>query len=186
MTLSKNNFKNKKVNIVYEGKFIRFVKLAEWEFVERVNCTAIVIIVAMTHDYKVVLTEQYRPPVKRKVIEFPAGLVNDEAEKESIFAAAKRELFEETGYEAKRMIKLITGPVSSGFTSDRVTILKAVDIKKAGPGGGDMLENITVYEIPLAQVESWLVQMQKKGRLVDPKIYAGLYFLNKSRKVKNC
>ena len=151
---------------------------------ERTNCTAIVIILAMTKDHKVIFTEQYRPPVKSKVIEFPAGLVNDETENESIFEAAKRELFEETGYEAKRMVKVLAGPVSSGFTSDMVAVLKAVDITKRGRGGGDALENIRVHEVPLKKVESWLKEMQKKGCLVDPKVYAGLYFLHKNGKAK--
>ena len=184
MTLSKNSFKNKKISVIHEGKYIRFLKLGRWEFVERTNCTSIVIILAMTDDRKVIFTEQYRPPVKKKVIEFPAGLVNDESRNESIFTAAKRELLEETGYRAGRMVRLLDGPVSSGFTSDMVTVLQAKDIKKAGPGGGDKLENIAVYEVPLAKAESWLAQMQKKGRLVDPKVYAGLYFLNKNGRTK--
>jgi hypothetical protein len=34
-----------------------------------------------------------------------------------------------------------------------------------------------VHEVPLEQVEFWLIEKQKEGFLVDPKIYAGLYFL---------
>ena len=89
--------------VIKEGKFIRFVRRGEWEYFERNNCSAIVIIVAMTRQRKVLFVEQYRPPVGKKVIEFPAGLVNDRGleKKESILRAARRELFEETGYRAK-------------------------------------------------------------------------------------
>ncbi len=171
----------KKKMIIHQGRFIRFIQAAEWEYVERSNCTGIVIIVPITDDHKVVFVEQFRPPVNKKVIEFPAGLVNDRGEKkkESILTAAKRELIEETGYQAKKVVKLLEGPVSSGLTSDQVTMVMATGLKKIGQGGGDETEGITVYEIPLKKVEVWLKQQEQKGYLIEPKIYAGLYFLCK-------
>lgn len=171
--------------IVASGRFIRFVKDGEWEYFQRHNCRGIVIIVAMTQDKKVVFVEQYRPPVGKKVIEFPAGLISDQKKyrNESIVTAAKRELFEETGYQASRMKVLLQGPVSGGASSDMVTMLLAGDLKKIGVGGGDHTENITVHEVPLVQTESWLRKQEKKGFLIEPKIYSGLYFLNKYNKV---
>ena len=157
------------------------LKDRRWEFVKRNNCTGIVIILAKTDDDRILFVEQYRPPVKKKVIEFPAGLINDLNIKknESVITAAKRELLEETGYRAKKMVKMITGPVSSGLTSDLVTFVMACGIKKVSRGGGDAGENITVHEIPFKKVEGWLKSMMDKGYLLDPKIYAGLYFFNK-------
>jgi len=165
--------------VLHEGRYIRFVKEGGWEFVERSNCTGIVIIVAKTDDDRVIFVEQYRPPVRKKVIEFPAGLVSDEhgLKGESLESAAIRELFEETGYRAKRMKKFLTGPVSGGSTSDLVTMVRAYGLKKTGKGGGDSTENITVHEVPLSNVERWLKQKEKKGYLLEPKIFAGLYFL---------
>jgi ADP-ribose pyrophosphatase len=167
--------------IIVEGKFIRFVQKGEWEYAERINCTDIVIILAMTDDKKVILIEQFRPPVDKNVIEFPAGLVNDREghKKESLFMAAKRELFEETGYGAKRIVKIMVGPVSAGFTPDTVTIVRALGLEKKGGGGGDEFENITIHEIPLSSVDAWLKRKEKEGCLVEPKVYAGLYFLKK-------
>ena len=175
------NPKQKKAIILKEGKFIRLLTKWGWEYVERNNCSGIVIILAVTDDQRVVLTEQYRIPVNRKVIEFPAGLVNDLNHKyiESLKTAAQRELLEETGYRAKKMTKVVDGPVSGGFTSDLVTLFKAEGIRKIHKGGGDHTELITVYEVPLEKVDDWLVQKRKEGCLVDPKIYAGLYFLKK-------
>lgn len=168
--------------VIQEGKYIRFWRQGTWEFVERSNCTAIVVILAMTKERKVILTEQYRIPVQSNVIEFPAGLVNDlgAKKKESILTAAKRELWEETGYRAKRMQKVLEGPVSGGFTVDKLTIVRALDIKKVGAGGGDETENIKVHEVPLDKVPQWLRKMEKAGCLVDPKVYAGLFFLNQN------
>ena len=93
-----------KQKVLYEGRFLRFARKGDWEYVQRNNCSAIVIIVAVTEDDHVVFVEQYRPPVDKIVIEFPAGLVNDfgKKKKESNYCAAKRELLEETGYQAKK------------------------------------------------------------------------------------
>ena len=170
--------KRAKPQIVAEGKYLRFVKKAGWEYVQRNNCTGIVIIFAMSDDGKVVFTEQYRPPVNCRVIENAAGLVNDQSKKESFSTAARRELLEETGYKAKKMVQIVHGPVSGGLTSDLVYIFLAKGLKKISNGGGDHTENIKVHEIPLKQVPQWLRQKEKEGCLVDPKVYAGLYFFS--------
>src|SRR5215217_1288754 len=87
---------------IAEGKRVRLVRRGDWEFVTRKKSSGIVAIVAVTDDYKLVLVEQYRPPVAKSVIELPAGLAGDEAghEQEDLLTAARRELLEETGYEA--------------------------------------------------------------------------------------
>ncbi len=159
---------------------MRLVKKGEWEFVERNNCSGIVIIVAMTDDQKVIFVEQYRPPVDKRVIEFPAGLVNDHChlKTESLLTAAKRELLEETGYQAQRMVELLKGPVSSGSSGDIVTMVLATGLKKVALGGGaDEFESIIVHEVDLKDVDAWLKRMENKAYLVEPKIYTGLYFL---------
>lgn len=60
--------------ILHEGDFLRLIREGEWEYIERNNCRGIVIILAMTDDERVILVEQYRQPVHKRVIEFPAGL----------------------------------------------------------------------------------------------------------------
>ncbi|MBI5415697.1 MAG: NUDIX hydrolase, partial [Candidatus Omnitrophica bacterium] len=158
---------------------IRFLRHDGWEYVERNNCRGIVIILALTEENKIVLIDQYRAPVRNRVVEFPAGLISDEPRyhKESIASAAKRELLEETGYRARRIVKLLAGPVSSGFTADIVTVVRAYGLRKVAQGGGDHTESIRVHEVPLAKVEQWLKQMSRKGYLIEPKVYMGLFFL---------
>ena len=168
-----------KQKIIHEGEFLRFIRQGRWEYTQRNNCSAIVIIAAMTEDDHVVFVEQYRPPVNKRVIEFPAGLVNDRGhkKKESNLSAAKRELLEETGYCAKKWVKILEGPVSSGSSADMVTMYLADNARKIAEGGGDDLESIIVHSIPIKNVDHWLVQMKRKECLVEPKIYTGLYFL---------
>lgn len=165
--------------IVHEGKFLRMLKIGQWEYIERNNCTAIVIILAMTEDQKVIFVEQYRPPVGKRVIEFPAGLVNDRGlkEQESIASAAKRELLEETGYRAGKIQKILDGPVSGGSSADMVTMFQALEVEKVSDGGGDEFESIVVHEVPLESSDQWLDEMNSNGFLIEPKIYTGLYFL---------
>ncbi len=166
-----------KKEIMAEGKFLRLCREGRWEWVERVNCTGVVMILAMTPENKVLLVEQYRVPAKKFVIEFPAGLVSDNGEQESLETAARRELLEETGYEAEKMIFLSEGPPSAGMSPEVISIFLATGLKKTGEGGGDHTESILVHEIPLAAVEAWLKEEQGKGKWVDPKVYAGLYLL---------
>jgi ADP-ribose pyrophosphatase len=165
--------------ILHKGKFLDLVREGNWEYVRRTNCDGIVVIVPRTEDGRVVFVEQHRKPVKASVIEWPAGLVNDKTshDPESMESAAKRELLEETGYEAGKLERVAEGPVSSGLSAEIITFYLATGIVKKHKGGGDETESITVHEVPLAEAESWLLAMEKSGRLVDPKVYVGLYFL---------
>lgn len=165
--------------ILHKGKYLHLICEDNWEYVKRVNCSGIVVIVPMTSDGKVVFIEQFRRPVEAQVIEWPAGLVNDKTshDPETMEAAARRELLEETGYEAEHLALLVGGPVSSGLSSEIIAFYQALDVVKKGPGGGDASESIRVHEIPLKEADIWLYEMEKKGFLVDPKVYVGLYFL---------
>ena len=97
-------------------------------------------------------------------------------EDEAIAVTAKRELIEETGYGAAEVVYLTDGPLSAGLVNEIITLVRATGLRKVGPGGGDDTEDITVHTVPLADVTAWLEQMARGGALVDPKIYAGLFF----------
>ena len=164
--------------VMKEGKFLRLVRRDGWEYVERKCVTGIVVLVALTDDDRLLLVEQYRVPLGARVIELPAGLAGDEpgAEHEDMADAARRELLEETGYEAGELELACAGPISAGLSNEVITVFVARHVKRVGAGGGDESEDIVVHAVPLAEVEDWLLARQREGIMVDSKVYAGIYF----------
>lgn len=170
--------------VLLTGRFLSLAREGRWEYAERVNATGAAIILAVTPQRKLLLVEQYRIPCHARTVELPAGITGDEpgSGSESHAEAAQRELLEETGYACGHIEALTTGPASSGLTSELVTLFLATDLCKTGRGGGIEHEDITVHEVPLDQVHNWLEARAKSGGLIDPKIYAGLYFLQHREK----
>jgi ADP-ribose pyrophosphatase len=165
--------------VLAAGRHLSLVLEDGWEFAERNQVTGIAVIVAVTREGRLLLVDQYRRPVHCRVIELPAGLAGDIPghETEPLAEAARRELLEETGYEAVGMVRLASGPPSAGLTSEVVTFFRAEEIKKTGPGGGDGTEGIVVHEVALAEVDTWLREQAEHGWLIDPKVYAGLHLM---------
>ena len=161
------------------GRFVRLVSDEGWEFAERLNSTGVVVIVPVTDEGELVLTEQFRKPVGRRVVDLPAGLAGDGpgGADEAFVTAAQRELVEETGYEAREMVLLAEGPSSAGLTSEIVTFYRAGGLTKVGPGGGDESEEIDVHLVPLESITTWLDNRVRQDCYIDPKVYVGLYFV---------
>ena len=162
---------------VWEGKFLRGVGITyrdslgifrRWESVERRNCDGIVAVVPLTDEREVIFIRQFRPPVNSYVIEFPAGL-NDRGE--SPEDAARRELLEETGYEAKEMVFLAKGPLSSGSSGEILTVHLARGLIFRGIGQRDETEDIEVIKVPVNEVYERLSRMEAEGNFIDIKVF---------------
>lgn len=165
----------------YRGRYLSLLEKDGWEFVTRSNASGVVVLIPVTDAGEILLVQQYRKPVAATVIELPAGLVGDHANSgESILDAARRELEEETGYAATRMEVLMACPSSAGMSDEVIHFVLATGLTRVGPGGGDSSESIEVLPVPLSQVDGWLAARQAAGRPMDPKIYAALYWLQKS------
>jgi ADP-ribose pyrophosphatase len=164
--------------VLAEGKYVRLVASGRWEWTERVNTSGAVVIVPVTADRHLVLIEQYRFPVGSPVIELPAGLVGDEPgiAGERLIDAARRELLEETGYDAPHWKYLLEGPSSPGLASENYTMFLAADAQRVGDGGGDHTEDIRVHCRPLNDIESWLNDCRRDGIPVDPKVQLGVFY----------
>lgn len=168
---------------LHAGRHITLYACHGWEFVSRNTHRPAVAIVAITDEERIVLVEQYRPPVGRRVVELPAGLAGDVAghEAESLLLAAQRELLEETGYAASRWTELGAGYSSPGLTDESIVLFLAEGLQRIEAGGGDGTESITIHEPPLANVAGWLAT---HGAAVDLKLWAGLFAAQEVRRAK--
>jgi ADP-ribose pyrophosphatase len=85
-----------------------------------------VAVIALTHDQKIVMVQQYRKALERTIVEIPAGkLEKNEDPKE----AALRELEEETGYTADSLQKVTSFYTSPGFADELIHLYIAENIK---------------------------------------------------------
>jgi ADP-ribose pyrophosphatase len=118
------------------------------------------------------------------VIELPAGLVGDEpgTEAESFETAARRELLEETGYEAANWRLLCTGVSSPGMTDEAITYYLATGLTKVGEPVGDGHEDITVHVVPRRELLTFLKMKQDEGAMIDLKMFAPLVYLESEHK----
>lgn len=161
------------------GRWLSLRKRGRWEYAERNNPAGAVIILAVTPEDKVLFVEQYRVAIQQKTIEMPAGLIGDLAGQsdESALVAAQRELEEETGYRCQRVEFIHRGPSSSGMSTEMIAFVRARDLHKVGPGGGDESENIVVHEVSRSEAGAWLFARAAEGYSIDPKLFAGLWFI---------
>jgi ADP-ribose pyrophosphatase len=161
---------------LYESRWLGLYRIGHWDFVRRPNSDACVGILAITDNNEVVLVEQFRIPVGKRVIEIPAGLVGDEEEHrgEALAETAARELMEETGHRAAEIRAILSSPTSAGMTPEFTHLFLATGLSRETEGGGVSGEDITVHHVPLAELRDFLAGKLSEGLAVDFKIHAAL------------
>ena len=164
---------------LYEGQWLRLVRIGHWESCERTHAQGMaVIVIAVTPADEVLFVEQFRIPLGARTIEMPAGLVGDDHAEDTLVDAARRELVEETGWSPGRVEVLLTGPTSSGMSNERIAFVRARDLVRVGDGGGVDDENIVVHAVPRAQAPAWLMRKRAEGYELDLKLWAGLWMID--------
>jgi ADP-ribose pyrophosphatase len=154
-----------------------------WECAERktrrsstLDAVAILAIIrsrANSFGLSTVLVEQYRPPINKAVIELPAGLVD---KNESPEDAAVRELYEETGYVATRVIKsspvIVSDPGMTNANMKLVVLEVLMEGQLEIPDQHlDIGEHIVRRVVELRKLESELQEYNRKGYSVDARLF---------------
>lgn len=137
---SKIKFKNKHFRVIEDKVFLSSHKIINFTYISRPPG---VIIVPIIDNDKVVLVEQYRYILKESCWEFPAGAVRTA---EAPLNAAKRELEEETGYQAADF-KLINNFFTSNGTTDEVVYLYFATNLSSGVQRLDTTESDMVLKV---------------------------------------
>ncbi|HMN56360.1 MAG TPA: NUDIX hydrolase [Ottowia sp.] len=118
---------------------------------------------------EVVLERQYRYPVQRTLIEFPAGKLDPG---ESALACARRELREETGYVARQWARAgVLHPVVS-YSTEVIEIWFARHLV-SGERALDAGEFLEVFSATPAQLQAWC----RGGEVTDAKTLVGALWL---------
>lgn len=165
------------IHTLHDGKYLKLLRNERWEYVARQRASGAAFIVAVTPQRELLLVEQLRVPLQRRVIELPAGIIGDGADSaESVETSALRELEEETGYRGSHAHVLCSGPVAAGMTTEIGYFVQISGLQQVHDGGGVEGEDIRVHRVPFDQVESWLAAQTRAGLLTDPRIYIALYF----------
>jgi len=128
-----------------------------------------VVIACQPEPSLVVLVKQYRYSIDRDLIELPAGRLD---EGENPLSAAKRELKEETGYQAKAWHQLVQMYSAPGFCDELLYLYQAREVTLAEKTP-DHDEETEVIVIPVK--EAWHKVLN--GQICDAKTIAGLAML---------
>jgi ADP-ribose pyrophosphatase len=157
------------IETMWQGRYIVAKREGPWEYAARARDIEAAVILAID-DGHVLLVDQYRVPLKSRCLELPAGLVGDDAAGEAIEAAAIRELEEETGYRAQRMVSQGRFYSSPGMVSESFSLLRAEELTKVTAGGGVAGEAITVHRVPLSGVADYVAAWRARGFAVEVKL----------------
>jgi ADP-ribose pyrophosphatase len=164
---------------LFQGKFLHAFRdqvslpdgnVAFREYV--VHPGAVMVIPLMTRsdgEIEVVMERQFRYPVGRVMIEFPAGKLDLG---ETPFSCAQRELLEETGYSAVEWARAgVMHPVIA-YSTEFIEIWFARELS-TGPQSLDEGEFLEVFTATPEQLLKWC----RDGQVTDAKTLAGAMWL---------
>jgi ADP-ribose pyrophosphatase len=146
----------------FRGSYVR-VDIEEWphlgsyEVVHQLDAAAVL---PVTPDDQVLLVRQFRPPIRDRSIEIPAGLLDVDGE--DALTCAARELVEETGYE-HAAIGFLGGVFVSPGSSDHYVHLF---VARTQPDQvGEPEEGLELLRRPLGE----MLAAAEAGRIRDAK-----------------
>ena len=131
-----------------------------------------VAIVAVNENKEFLLIKQYRNAVKQDLLEIPAGSMDREGE--SPQSCARRELAEETGFQARSFVKLFAGYLLPGYCDEYMYFFLARDLyPELLPPDSDEFIALVPTEISLAR------KLVENGEIFDAKTALGIILADK-------
>ena len=178
-----------KRELVFEGAYLRLVnkhfktdtgKEGIWETVERKNVYngGAVVVIALTKNQEVILERNWRTPIESFVIQFPAGLTDREGESEE--EAARRELLEETGYRAEKLIPITSAPLCPALTSTRAAHFFAPEVELSRVQDKDIAEEIEVLRVSVNDLDNFMLNLPPHTEL-DIRVPGILWILERQK-----
>ena len=160
---------------IYDGKVISLridkIQLSSGDVFERevIEHPGAVAMLPFLDDGRLLLIKQYRHPVGEVLFEIPAGTLHKNEDPKD---CARRELIEETGYEAGKLEELISCFLAPGYSSEKIHLFHASDLRRVGESP-DIDEMIELYPISIEKVQ----EMIKTGEITDAKTISGISYL---------
>jgi ADP-ribose pyrophosphatase len=162
---------------VYQGSFLHIerdiVRLPDGKQATReyVQHPGAVMILPLFDDNRVLLERQYRYPIGRVMIEYPAGKLDPD---EDELFCAQRELQEETGYTAREYHFLTRIHPIISYSTEYIDIFLARGLTP-GERKLDDGEFLETFPAELSQVIEWI----RTGAITDVKTIIGTLWLEK-------
>ena len=128
-----------------------------------------VVILALQEDGQLVLNNEYRHPTSRILLSCPGGFL---AEDEAPEHGAKRELLEETGYDAKSFQVIGEAFPFPGITGQKIYFVRALGAFKSSHPDREPTELIRTTTKPLNEVEKEILS----GENIDSLLCSALYY----------
>lgn len=169
----------------YSGTHLTFLEIPvtlengevhQYEYVVRNKVAGIVAVLPVTKEKEIILIKQFRIPLQKWQIETPAWLIDKAWESAEV--SARRELLEETGYEAWELEFVYRAATSAGLTNEEIDCFIAHDCFLSDKKWElDAIEQIETFKIPAHEVYAFLQDQAKSGILIESKVYwlIGLY-----------
>lgn len=137
------------------------------------ECYDWVNIVALTPNNEVILVEQYRQGTDQITLEIPGGVGHPG---EDIIDGAKRELQEETGYQAEEWVKLGEVDANPAFMTNTCATYLAKGCKKVSEQDLDPFEEIDIKLIPLSEIPNLI----REGKITHSLVVAAFHLFDLS------
>lgn len=131
------------------------------------------VVIPVKDDGKIILVKQFRYPLQKWLMEFPAGKLDDN---EDPLICATRELEEETGFKAKEFVKLGEILTAPGYCTEILHIYKATGLVPGNHNREEGELGMEILEFTNEQINKLIIT----GEITDAKTISGMYYLQNS------